>query len=312
MTIRGKQTGDFKNTAQILYLPCHKLLDHKLHLNYYLQSHLEGLVSSIREAGLLEPIVVTPTKEAYLILSGHYRIRAVRRLKWKQVLCQVVECDDRLAAVIYCTSNLLTRGVSAMEEAYMISGLIAEENFTMAEIGNLWGRSRSWVSRRLSLLTHLDRNMKKELAQGFLQPRVAQELVRLPQGKEQARVLKLIRRELLNKDSAAELVSWWLTAGENERKVVEQKGFLKDTAAICGAGYLARQVSKQLADCTRRLSGLVSIVEGQEEMPWWPDQAYQSFKTMFLELEDALTEKKSYRSLANEAQLRGAETKKRI
>ena len=288
MTVGGNQTGDLKNTAQILYLPCHKLLDHRLHLNFYLQSHLEGLVSSIKEAGLLEPIVVTPTEEAYRILSGHYRVRAVRRLKWKQVQCRVVECDERFAAVIYCTSNLLTRGLSAMEEAHMISGLIAEENFTMAEIAELWGRSRAWVSRRLSLLTCLDGKLKKELAQGFLQPRVAQELARLPRGNEQARVLKLIRRELLSKDSAAELITWWLKAGENERKVVEQKGFLKKTVEICGADYLAGHVTKQLVGCTRCLEMLVSIVNGQKEMPWWPHQAYQSFKTMALELEGVL------------------------
>lgn len=288
MTVGGNQTEDLNNTFEILYLPCHKLLDHPFHFNFYLQSHLEGLVSSIKEAGLLEPIVVSPTKEAYRILSGHYRIRAVRRLKWKQVLCRVVECDDRLAAIIYCTSNLLTRGLSAMEEAYMFSGLIAEENFTMAEIGKLWGRSKSWVSRRLSLLTRLDGKMKKELAQGFLQPRVAQELALLPQGNEQARVLKLIRREHLSKDSAAELVSWWLKAGENERKLVEQKGFLKNTAEICGADYLAKHVTKQLKDCTLRLTRLVSVVNGQKTMPWWPHKTYQSFKTMTMELEDAL------------------------
>lgn len=288
VTVGGNQTGDLKNTAQILYLPCHKLLDHRLHLNFYLQSHLEGLVSSIKEAGLLEPIVVTPTEEAYRILSGHYRVRAVRRLKWKQVQCRVVECDERLAAVIYCTSNLLTRGLSAMEEAYMISGLMAEENFTMAEIGKLWGCSRSWVCRRLSLLTRLDGKMKKELAQGFLQPRVAQELARLPRGNEQARVLKLIRRELLSKDSAAELITWWLKAGENERKVVEQKGFLEKTVEICGVDYLAGHVTKQLKDCTLRLSGLVSIVNGQKEISWWPHRAYQSFETMALELEGVL------------------------
>ncbi len=288
MMVGGNQTGDLKNTTQILYLPCHKLLDHRLHFNFYLQSHLEELVSSIKEAGLLEPIVVSPTKEAYIILSGHYRIRAVRRLKWKQVLCRVVECDDRLAAIIYCTSNLLTRGLSAMEEAYMFSRLISEENFSMAEIGKLWGRSKSWVSRRLSLLTHLDGKMKKELAQGFLPPRVAQELARLPQGNEQTRVLKLIRRENLSKDTAAELVSWWLKAGENERKLVEQKGFLNNTAEIYGADYLAKHVTKQLKDCTLRLTDLVSIVNGQKTIPWWPHKTYQSFKTMTLELEDAL------------------------
>ncbi len=97
MTVGDEYTEDFKKTAEILYLPCGKLLDHPLHFDFYLQSHLEGLVNSIREAGLIEPIVVSPEGEDYTILSGHYRVRAVRRLKWKKVLCRVVRCDDRLA-----------------------------------------------------------------------------------------------------------------------------------------------------------------------------------------------------------------------
>lgn len=154
------------------------------------------------------------------------------------VLCRVIDCDDRLAAIICCTSNLLTRELSVLEEAYMISRLISDENFTMTEIGKLFSRSKSWVSRRLTLLTQLDRKMKKEMEQGFLHPRVAQELARLPQGNDQARVLKLIRSEHMGKDATAELVSWWLKAGETERKMVEQKGFLKDTEKICGADFL--------------------------------------------------------------------------
>jgi len=290
VAVGGKQIEDFKKTAEILYLPCSKLLDHPLHFDFYLQSHVEGLVSSIREAGLLEPIVVSPKGEEYRILSGHYRIRAVRRLKWKQVLCQVVECDDRLAAIIYCTSNLLTRGLSAMEEAYIISCLVSEESFTMTEIGKLWGRSKSWVSRRLSLVTHLDPKMKKEMEKGFLPPRVAQELARLPQGNGQARVLKLIRREHMGKDAAAELVSWWLTAGEAERQMVERQGFLKETAKICGPDFLAKNVTKHLTDCTFLLTRLTSIVKGQKVVHWWPLATYHSFKKTLMELEDALRE----------------------
>jgi ParB family chromosome partitioning protein len=292
MKVGGNQREDLKNTAEILFLPCCKLLDHPLHIDYYLQSHLEGLVSSIKEAGLLEPIVVTPKGEAYRILSGHYRIRAVRRLRWKQVLCRVIDCDDRLAAIIYCTSNLLTRGLSAMEEAYMFSQLVAEENFTLSEIGKLWGRSKSWVSRRLMLLTRLDVKMKKEMEQGYLQPRVAQELARLPRGNDQARVLKLIRREQMGKDTAAELVSWWLNASEAERKLVEEQGFLKNKAKTCGLNYLAKHVSKQLVDCTSYLTSLADIVKGQKEMHWWPLAMYHSFKKAAMELEDALREQK--------------------
>ena len=290
VTVGGKQREDFKKTAEILSLPCSKLLDHPLHIDFYLQSHIEGLVSSIREAGLLEPIVVSPRGAEYRILSGHYRIRAVRRLKWKRVLCQVIECDDRLAAVIYCTSNLLTRGLSAMEEAHMISCLISEESFTMTEIGKLWGRSKSWVSRRLSLLTNLDGKMKKEMEKGFLPPRVAQELARLPQGNDQARVLKLIRREHMGKDAAAELVSWWLTAGEHERQMVEGQGFLKETAKICGSDFLAKNATKYLTDCSVLLIRLTSIVKGQKVVHWWPLAPYQSFKQALMELEAALKE----------------------
>jgi ParB/RepB/Spo0J family partition protein len=290
VTLGGNELEDLKDTAQILYLPCHKLLDHPLHFDFYLQSHLEGLVSSIRETGLLEPIVVSVKGEEYRILSGHYRIRAVRRLKWKKVLCRVIDCDDRLAAIICCSSNLLTRDLSALEEAYIISGMLSLENFTMTEIGKLFGRSKSWVSRRLGLLTHLDVKMKKEIEQGFLHPRLAQELARLPRGNDQARVLKLIRSEHMGKDAAAELISWWLKASEDERKMVEQKSFLKNTTEIFSSELLAKHVSKHLADCTQRLACLLSIVKGQKVNNWWPLKTYQTFKTMTTELDVALRE----------------------
>jgi len=292
VTLGGNESEDLKDTAMILYLPCNKLLDHPLHFDFYLQSHLEGLVNSIKETGLLEPIVVSAKGEAYRILSGHYRIRAVRRLKWKKVLCRVVECDDRLGAVIYCNSNLLTRDLSPLEEAYMISGMISLQNFTMTEIGKLFGRSKSWVSRRVGLLTHLDVKMKKEMEQGYLYPRLAQELARLPQGNDQARVLKLIRREHMGKDAAAEFISWWLKAGEDERKMVEQKGFLKNTAEIFSSELLAKHVSKHLADCTQRLTRLAAIVKGQKVHNWWPLQTYHAFKATTTELDAALSEQK--------------------
>jgi len=290
VTIGDQKAEDSINSGEILYLPCHKLIDHPLHFDFYQQSHLEGLVVSIKEAGLLEPIIVCPDDDSYRILSGHYRIRAVRRLKWKQVLCRVVECDNRLSVTIYCTSNLLTRGLSAIEEAYIISGLISEENFTMTEIGRLWGKSKSWVSRRLSLLTHLDPKMKKEMEKGFLNPRVAQELARLPQGNDQERVLAIIKREHLGKDAAAELVSWWLGAGEDARKVLEEKSPLNASEKIYGCDFLRRNLAKHLSDCISLLTRLVSMVKEEKVMDWWPMDKYHSFKTISLELESIIKE----------------------
>ena len=282
------KTEDLINSGEILYLPCNKLKDHPLHFEFYTQSHLEGLVCSIREAGLLEPIVVCPLDDDnYRILSGHYRIRAVRRLKWKKVLCRVVKCDSRLSCVIYCTSNLLTRGLSAMEEAYMISRLVSQEKFTLAEIGKMWGKSKSWVSRRLGLLTHLDAKLKKEMGMGYLSPRIAQELMRLPQGNDQERVLRIIRKGYMNKDETAQLVTWWLNANETERRVVEENGF---SPVNIGDSNKVKTVAANLSKCAGILEQLIHIVKRQRVIEWWPMDEYSSFRDVSEQLDKLLTE----------------------
>lgn len=304
MAAGTKKAEDLKKSEEILYLPCAKLMDHPLHMGFYLESHLEGLAASIREAGLLEPVVVCRTEDGYRILSGHYRVRAVRRLRFKEVLCRVVNCDARSGAVIYCTSNLLTRGLSAMEEAYMISRLVSEEKFTLTEIGKLWGRSKSWVSRRLSLLLHLAPKLKKELGAGYLTPRVAQELLRLPQGNDQERVLDLIRKGHLSKDEAAKLVTWWKTALQEERDRMEKEGPQKQRkpAIPCSTEKeLSRRVTLHLDQCEENIHRIIGIAEGQAGIAWWPWEAYQSFRKASMHLDDILEYRHSLPKEGNHA-----------
>lgn len=273
------------HSGEVLYLPCSKLVDHPMHFQYFSQTHLVELGSSIKEAGLLEPIVVYPLdNEKYRIISGHYRIRAIRRLRWKQVLCRVINCDHRLAAVLYCTSNLLARSLSVMEEAYLISRLVEEEKFTLTEIGAMWGRSKSWVSRRLKLLLHLDPKLKRKMEMGYLSPRMAQEILRLPQGNDQERALEVIKKNRMNKDQAAEFISWWLKATEQEKKQVETQG-LSPPVSLSPAG----QVAAQLTTCTKTLDQIIHLVEKGNVISWWPGVEYDSFKVTVSHLDQVLT-----------------------
>lgn len=283
---------DLKKSGEILYLPCVKLVDHPLHIGFIMESHLEGLVASIRESGLLEPVVVCPVEsDEYRILSGHYRVRAVRRLRWKMVMCRVVTCDGRTSAVIYCASNLLTRGLSAIEEAYMISRLVSEEKFTLSEIGKLWGRSKSWASRRMALLVHLEPKLKKELGSGHLSPRVAQELLRLPRGNDQERVLAVIRKSHLNKDEAPQLVGHWLHASEEEKKALEETGYTKEWPNLAACSMDKRRtrvIAIHFSQCTQILTRITGLAEKQSQISWWPMDTYQSFRDATAHLEDVL------------------------
>ena len=269
--------------GRIMALPCHKLVEHPLRMAFYSQTHLAGLTASIKENGLLEPILAQPLEDGrYQILNGHYRVQAVRRLKQKDILGLVYPCDRRTALVIFCTSNLLTKSLSPLEEALMMSGLIKEAGFNLTQVGQLWGHSKSWVSRRLKLLTALSPQVKRELDEGNLRPRLAQELARLPQGNEQARVLALIRRYRLTKDQTAQLIGWWQEANEERRCQLEEKGGFPlpplaelTTAKDLDPGLYAAEL---LQRSTLALDELTGFVRRQKPpFNWWPKGHYHSF-----------------------------------
>lgn len=280
----------------VLALPCHKLLDNPLRMGYYNQTHLAGLTTSIKETGLLEPILVHPKEDGhYCILSGHYRVRAVRRLKQKQILCRVCHFDQHTAMVVYCTQSLLTRAPSAIEEAYMMASLM-KAGFNMSQIGGLWGRSKSWVSRRIKLLNSLDPQIKEELGQGNLRPRLAQELARLPQGNEQARVLELIRHYHLNKANTAQLVDWWLTAAEEERCRLEETGgypLPESGAKITASQSPDVYMTASLKRCTLIVDELTVYLARQiRPFSWWPKASYRSFLAAVDTLKEFCPEKR--------------------
>ncbi len=267
----------------VLALPCHKLVEHPLRLAFYSQTHLAGLTASIKANGLLEPILVQPLEDGrYQILNGHYRVRAVRRLRQKEILSRVYHCNRRTALVIFCTANLLTKNLSPLEEAMMMSGLIKEAGFSLAQVGELWGHSKSWVSRRLKLLTVLDPQVKKELEQGSLRPRLAQELARLPQGNDQTRVLALVRRYHLTKDQTAQLIDWWQAAREEERCHLEEKGGFPLPVAAGERPALGadpgRYTTELLQHCTLALDQLTVFLRQQAPpFKWWPHNHYHTF-----------------------------------
>jgi ParB family chromosome partitioning protein len=214
-------------------LPCDKLRDHPLRFQFYSNAHINSIVNSIQETGMIDAIVVRRENEQYTILSGHYRVRAIRQLKMKTVLCRILECDEKMALIAYCTSNIIGRRLNAIEEGHMINELMNKEHLSMEEVGKFWGHDKSWVSRRISLIEKLAPSVKKEVASGSLSPRIAQELTKLPRGNEQETAMKIMKKCGFGKNDATEFVWWWLSLPQDERiKKMESEGFFDEGKII--------------------------------------------------------------------------------
>lgn len=124
----------------------------------FTSEQLAELESSIRENGLLQPLVVRPASEAapegaaWELVAGERRWRAVRRLGWADVPVIVREIDDRALLVLAIVENVQRADLSPLEEAEAYRRLIDEFGYTQREVAESVGRERSTVTNLLRLL----------------------------------------------------------------------------------------------------------------------------------------------------------------
>src|SRR5690606_25713306 len=121
------------------------------------EEELADLAASIRENGLLQPIVVRPAPAErgpvrYELVAGERRWRAVTRLGWKEVPAQVRNVDDRTLLVLALVENLQRSQLSAIEEAEAYRRLGEEFSLSQQEIAEVVGKDRSTVANALRLL----------------------------------------------------------------------------------------------------------------------------------------------------------------
>jgi len=114
---------------------------------------LEELKASIRQAGLLQPIVVRPTSGGgYELIAGERRLRACQALGWERIPAVKREVDDRTALTLALIENLQRDDLSPVDEARGYERLLAEFSLAQQDVADAVGRDRSTVANALRLL----------------------------------------------------------------------------------------------------------------------------------------------------------------
>jgi ParB family chromosome partitioning protein len=116
---------------------------------------LEDLISSIKEKGVLEPLLVRPSQVGgrYMIISGERRFRAAREAGLREVPCIEMDVDDREVAEIALIENLQRKDLTAFEEAEGLHALVERFDYTHEDVAKQIGKSRSSVTEALTIAT---------------------------------------------------------------------------------------------------------------------------------------------------------------
>lgn len=141
------------------------------------EGDLADLASSIKEHGIVQPIVVRPAQGGrYEIIAGERRWRAAQQAGVAQVPVIVREVDDRVALEIAIIENVQRSDLNPVEEASGYQSLIDEHHYTQADLAQVIGKSRSHVANTLRLLK-LPPDVRQMLTDGELSAGHARTLV---------------------------------------------------------------------------------------------------------------------------------------
>lgn len=119
----------------------------------FLESDLEDLTQSIKEHGIVQPVVVRKMPDGHFeIIAGERRWRAAQRAGLTKVPVVIRDVTDRVALELAIIENVQRSDLNPVEEALGYQQLIDEHNYTQADLGQVIGKSRSHVANTLRLL----------------------------------------------------------------------------------------------------------------------------------------------------------------
>lgn len=157
----------------------------------YDEDKLAELKASIKEKGVLQPILVRPSGNGYEVVAGERRLRAARALGLEQVPVLIKNVTDREALVLALVENIQREELNPIEEAQGFKRLIEEFQFTQDSVAGSVGKDRSTVTNVLRLLK-LPKEIQEQVAKGALSAGHARALLGVEDGKLQKKMAQEI------------------------------------------------------------------------------------------------------------------------
>ncbi len=197
----------------------------------------EALAHSIREHGLLQPILVRPLSQGFEIVAGHRRFQTCRSLRWRFIPCKIREMSEKQAFEIQLTENIQRKSMDPIEEAEAFRRYVLDFGWGgVSELANKIGKSEEYVSHRIQLLK-LPTDAKEQIINNKINVSQAMEITSVPSNRQ------------------AEIVNYVLNANPTVKQIREVKAFIKEDISneLSKSGNFSKRV------CTLRTTKKTSL-----------------------------------------------------
>jgi ParB family transcriptional regulator, chromosome partitioning protein len=179
------------------------------------ESEIDELSASLKEHGLLQPIVVRRQGERFQLIAGERRLRAAIKAGWHEIVAQIREADDRQMAELAIVENLNRKDLNALEKAAAFQQYLEQYRTTQEELAGRLKIDRSTIANLIRLL-ELPEAVQESLRLGRITQGHARALLPLGDDREQIAFCQKIEAESLSVRSVEALVQEAIRAADSE------------------------------------------------------------------------------------------------
>jgi ParB family transcriptional regulator, chromosome partitioning protein len=226
------------------------------------QETINELAASIREHGVLQPILVRPSGNTYEIIAGERRWRA-SKVAGKETIPAIVErFDDATALEIALIENLQREDLSPLDEAVIYKKMTGELGYSIRQLAGKLGKDKGYVENRLRLANAPD-DVREMVAQRYDTLSAAYELMKIDNIRRRRSLAKQMLEGKMTLLRLHDRVERILNPGERQEKAEPAIPALRDDALITAT----RKLNEALADLARAIgdNGTPGIPEGDRQ-----------------------------------------------
>ena len=227
--------------------------------NGFDDASLNELAASIRENGIMQPLVVRPREGGYELIAGERRWRASQMAGLANVPIVIRDVDDRTSLELALVENLQRENLDPVEEAKGYAQLVDQFELTQEEVAAKVGKNRATVANALRLIK-LPAEVQTYVRDGLLSSGHAKVILGLKQAKDQiAAAKRVIKKELSVRQTEELLGALGQAIPGKTRRGAAGKGAADDAHILNLEGKLRERLGTKVALRYRKGKGSVDI-----------------------------------------------------
>lgn len=161
------------------------------------QSRIDELAESIRQNGLIQPIVVARRDDKFEVIVGERRLRAARVAGLRKIPAYIKDLSGQRALEIALIENIQREDLNPIEEASAYKMILERERITQEELSARIGKSRSYIANMVRLL-ELPKKIQEHVSRGTISVGQAKAILSLPDRAAMDSLVDKIRKEKLS------------------------------------------------------------------------------------------------------------------